>query len=132
MGLDSLVSKMSLFPYISTILAFIIISASAGPKFKVPNLCDLSPQVILVKGKLDDRNFMKKQIKCMLSNDINDCDETGRKAKILGPQILSKRCPARVCDKCTKHAVNMVVQRMQSQYPKDWYQIVGHMGPPRG
>merc|ERR1712106_1289286 len=79
------------------------------PSSRSPTYVTFSPQVILVKGKLDDRNFMKKQIKCMLSNDINDCDETGRKAKILGPQILSKRCPARVCDKCTKHAVNMVV-----------------------
>merc|ERR1719244_2493340 len=107
-------------------MAIFSISASA------PNICDLSPQVVTVRAKLNDRSFIQKQINCMLSNRIEDCDDTGRKAKNLGPQILSNRCPARVCDKCTKHAINMVIQRMQSKYPTQWHQIMQKMGPAYG
>jgi len=89
------------------------------------------PQNLVVANKVDNKEYMEKQIACILGPD-SGCDEVGLKAKRIGPLVLSDHCPRPMCDECTKKAIRMVVGKMQRHYPGQWHQIQVKLASQRG
>eukprot|EP00090_Calanus_glacialis_P042216 TRINITY_DN74941_c0_g1_i1.p1 TRINITY_DN74941_c0_g1~~TRINITY_DN74941_c0_g1_i1.p1 ORF type:complete len:121 (-),score=22.33 TRINITY_DN74941_c0_g1_i1:114-476(-) len=106
------------------IVALLAGSSSAG-LFKNIGQALECPQNFLVKDKINDKQFMSKQIRCFLE-DVG-CDEFGKKAMDVGPLILAGHCPQPMCNACTKRAVHLVVAKMQNDYPRKWFQIQKRM-----
>ena len=83
-----------------------------------PQILDLPcPQDLVLVPKLENPQFMKRQIACML--DQRPCDDLGKRAKRIGPDALTGHCVG-PCDKCTKKSIGKVIA---NEYPDAWNQI---------
>ena len=100
------------------------------------------PQNLVVANKVDNKEYMEKQIACILGPD-SGCDEVkldcvklylnmwrkrlgllnmyitraspqvGLKAKRIGPLVLSDHCPRPMCDECTKKVMVSFIHSYQ-------------------
>merc|ERR1711970_1055219 len=88
---DSL-DKM-LLPFCVMITAFLAVPCSADNFIQNATKALECPQNLVVSNRINDRNFMKKQIDCMM-NPLAKCDDIGRKAKRIGPLMNVVAAPS--------------------------------------
>merc|ERR1711881_74545 len=64
--------------------------------------------------KLKDEKFIRFQMDCAL--DLVQCDDIGKKIKILAPEVLAGRCPP-PCNECTRKQIRKVMTELSQRYP---------------
>ncbi|XP_054005837.1 ejaculatory bulb-specific protein 3-like [Hylaeus anthracinus] len=77
-----------------------------------------------ISNLLMDRNYVQKQINCILNR--GHCDLIGRKIKGLLPEALNNNC--RRCTYRQMEHARTLIGFMKRNYPREWHSIVGSYG----
>jgi len=75
---------------------------------------------LIAESKLNDEEFILSQMRCL--QGVQECDDTGRKIRVLAPEVLQKRCPG--CKPCTQKQIQRVMSEVQQRYPEEWYKAL--------
>merc|ERR1712117_287968 len=74
--------------------------------------------------KLKDEKFIRFQMDCAL--DLVQCDDIGKKIKILAPEVLAGRCPP-PCNECTRKQIRKVMTELSQRYPGRFQEMIGKL-----
>ncbi|XP_012271970.1 ejaculatory bulb-specific protein 3-like [Orussus abietinus] len=77
-----------------------------------------------ISGLLMDRNYVRRQIDCILER--GRCDVIGRRIKTLLPDALNNGC--RRCTPSEARIARRLMEFMQTNYPNEWRAIVQRYG----
>ncbi|XP_059486433.1 ejaculatory bulb-specific protein 3-like [Neocloeon triangulifer] len=90
-------------------LALMALAANSAP----------APQTQVSLSQLNDQDFVKRKIRCVL--DELPCDPLGQRLKDLLPEILQSNCAN--CSPFVKANVTRLIRYAQLRYPKEWSKI---------
>lgn len=81
---------------------------------------------VIADVKLNDADFMRSQINCILEH--GPCDKTGQLLKRIGPDVVRGGCPP-PCDQCKKQQINKAIKKLQEDYPREFRAVMRKFNP---
>lgn len=76
---------------------------------------------VITDESLKNEEFIKFQLNCAMGR--GQCDEIGKKIKILAPEVLAGRCP-HPCDECTKKQIRKVMTELSQRFPREFQEMM--------